>query len=347
MKRILPGDLFLILSKLIRLQNTNYVNVFDYIKNIKEYIPKIENISYFAKQNNFLEYDVLGKIENINKNLLNLSYDQIKYIYLSKKKAYVFNNEIENTEYYKIHLDKKNNLEQIYVPIFIEKKDIPKNKIIKIGVFIFEGKDLKLKSNILKIKNIILTIIFFASVFSSISQMLYKRYDKLTSMIARNEFEFEINNVLLSKPKQISILMLDIDHFKKINDTYGHKVGDKILSDFSKIILKNIRSTNRAKNIRDIPLRWGGEEFVIILCNTNLENSLKIAERIKKNVEKNNFIINKKIIKITTSIGVINSKQLLKKKYSKKYILNLISLADQQLYFAKNSGRNKICVYNE
>ncbi|WP_281951645.1 EAL domain-containing protein [Nitrosophilus kaiyonis] len=132
-------------------------------------------------------------------------------------------------------------------------------------------------------------------------------------------------------PNKYSILMVDIDHFKKINDNYGHKVGDIVLREFSTIVKRILRDS-------DIIIRYGGEEFLIFL---NKENSsidpIKIAERIRETFEKTSFNINKKNrINITVSIGVISYPE----KYKK--VTDAIKKADEMLYIAKKSGRNKI-----
>jgi len=123
----------------------------------------------------------------------------------------------------------------------------------------------------------------------------------------------------------LSIIYFDIDHFKQINDTYGHKKGDFILKEVSKIILQNIRKT-------DIFGRWGGEEFIIILPFTNLENALILAEKLRKKIEEHDF----DGINITISFGVTELK-------IDDNADTLINRADEALYKAKNKGRNRVC----
>ncbi|WP_067725794.1 GGDEF domain-containing protein [Oceanobacillus damuensis] len=128
------------------------------------------------------------------------------------------------------------------------------------------------------------------------------------------------------------ILIMDIDHFKKINDTYGHNCGDKILKRLVKVTKKAIRKT-------DVLIRYGGEEFIIILPNTSLKQGLDIAERVRKIVEKEGFIYKTKKIDVTVSMGVA---QYIEEQSLSGFINN----ADQELYQAKESGRNKIVVSN-
>jgi two-component system, cell cycle response regulator len=128
----------------------------------------------------------------------------------------------------------------------------------------------------------------------------------------------------------LSLLMLDIDYFKKINDTYGHRQGDVILYELSQIFKNCIRKY-------DILGRYGGEEFSIILPETDKKHGIKLAERIRRAVEEYNFGGNNKIIKCTVSIGVSS--------YPTKEVENvedLIFKADKALYRAKTEGRNRV-----
>ena len=126
----------------------------------------------------------------------------------------------------------------------------------------------------------------------------------------------------------ISVIMFDIDYFKKINDTYGHKAGDTVLNSFSKSINATIR-----KN--DYLARYGGEEFVLVLPETKLHKALELAERLRKITENLKVKFDNKIIKITTSAGVVSYKNGQNKD-------SLIQKADELLYEAKKLGRNII-----
>ena len=131
---------------------------------------------------------------------------------------------------------------------------------------------------------------------------------------------------------ELSILMLDIDKFKDVNDNYGHVFGDKIIRIVSNI-LKN------ASRESDILARYGGEEFVILLPNTNLEEALNLAERIKLEIQNKKIAFNaNETVKITASIGVTQLDQ--KDDLS---IEESIVRCDKALYDAKDSGRNKVC----
>ncbi|MCS7228096.1 MAG: diguanylate cyclase [Endomicrobia bacterium] len=130
-----------------------------------------------------------------------------------------------------------------------------------------------------------------------------------------------------------SLLMIDIDFFKKINDTYGHLTGDEVLKTVAKILLSCVRQT-------DIVCRYGGEEFAVMLIECGREWAQKIALRIKDRIETAEIKIEDKIIKITVSIGVETYYEGLSGK-------DIIEHADKALYMAKSLGRNKVVVYDK
>lgn len=159
--------------------------------------------------------------------------------------------------------------------------------------------------------------------------------DDLTQIPNRRYF-FDIANktFFLSKRNEeiFSILYMDIDFFKNVNDTYGHQEGDKVLKLLASIIDKDIRKT-------DTFARVGGEEFIILLNNTNEEQAIIFAEKIRKKIEDITYTINKNKLNITISLGI--------SQYYKedKSLDNLLSRADEALYEAKNTGRNKSAIY--
>ena len=129
-----------------------------------------------------------------------------------------------------------------------------------------------------------------------------------------------------------SCLMVDIDYFKSFNDRYGHIVGDAILRELSKTIQENIRQI-------DLLGRYGGEEFSIILSETDKDAARFAAERIRKAIEEKSIKVYDEELKVTVSIGVSTYPQ------DGKGIDRLIDKADLALYKAKQAGRNKVCLY--
>jgi diguanylate cyclase (GGDEF)-like protein len=152
--------------------------------------------------------------------------------------------------------------------------------------------------------------------------------DALTNIFNRSSFNMFLEKQLneLKKVKEpFSMIFFDIDYFKKINDTYGHQLGDEVLKDISYITNHRLRNS-------DIFSRWGGEEFIIILPNTNIENSTKVAEELRKSIENFKFKIDKQV---TCSFGVIEIKRV-------KDADEILKDVDKALYRAKENGRNRV-----
>lgn len=137
--------------------------------------------------------------------------------------------------------------------------------------------------------------------------------------------------------RSLSLLMIDLDDFKTLNDKYGHVVGDRVLKTLARLMVEIIRPS-------DIPARYGGEEFLIILPETIGENAVKVADRIRKRIEAYPFEINHtrdRTCQVTISIGVCSYPD-----YGRTSE-DLITLADAALYGAKREGKNRVVVYNE
>ncbi len=155
--------------------------------------------------------------------------------------------------------------------------------------------------------------------------------DPLTGLFNRRGFLERIKNEAIRfkrNQKPFSILFGDIDLFKKINDTYGHSAGDAILVNISSIL-------NTEKREIDQVARWGGEEFLVLLPETNLKGAVLSGNKIRKSISAKPVIHEGQEIHVTMSFGV--------SEYNGETpIEKTIDLADQRLYLAKNSGRNKV-----
>lgn len=166
----------------------------------------------------------------------------------------------------------------------------------------------------------------------------YATRDGLTGLYKRNYFlkclDIEIKKIKRTK-KCLSIMMMDIDNFKLINDDVGHLGGDAILSDVGKVILNNIREI-------DVAARYGGEEFIILLLNTEKSYASIIAQRIQFALS--DLSLPSKLLssidKLTVSVGIADY------PHSSKLPIDLINKADQMLYQAKKTGKNKVCLYD-
>ena len=156
--------------------------------------------------------------------------------------------------------------------------------------------------------------------------------DQLTNTFNRNYLEETLPLLNLSN---YSLAMLDLDKFKIINDTYGHKTGDYVLSQASKIFKESIRDS-------DILVRYGGEEFLLLINNRNkAKSALDTCERLRKNISKERFIYDDHEIRVSVSIG------LHMYPYLEKNIQEAIKIADKMLYVAKKGGRDRVECYDE
>lgn len=197
---------------------------------------------------------------------------------------------------------------------------------------------------------IIYESVFLVSGFFTRSMMQYlKRSDEhlwlmqehaerdfLTGLYNSRAFDGLMQNTItnaIEEKSYFSVLMLDIDHFKHVNDTYGHPAGDKVLASLANIL-------NKQFNIDDPIARKGGEEFVVIVNRYTSTEANDIAELLRKAVEKYNFVLpDGQVIHITISIGIACFPQISSDE--------LIDIADQALYLAKQSGRNCVRMFSD
>lgn len=152
--------------------------------------------------------------------------------------------------------------------------------------------------------------------------------DKLTGLFNRHKMDEELKKAFYSwkrYARTFSLLMLDIDGFKKINDTYGHHTGDKVLQELGTLLKHSVRAS-------DVISRWGGEEFLILCPETGKQNAMTVAEKIRSEVENHIFVND---IHVTVSIGVcsVNDSEIMDK---------LLIVADDRLYKAKRLGKNRV-----
>ncbi len=157
------------------------------------------------------------------------------------------------------------------------------------------------------------------------------RVDGLTGLYNRRYWQERFDNTFKlarRRQKPVTAMMLDIDHFKQVNDTYGHQAGDKVIQTLAAVIKKSVRET-------DLTGRYGGEEFAIILSDSDCSNAVNVAERIRKLCEQQEVIHEGEVIRFTVSLGLA--------AFSPEYQSSMqwLEQADQALYDAKAKGRNQ------
>ena len=175
-----------------------------------------------------------------------------------------------------------------------------------------------------------------ANSYSKILQ--YATIDALTNLNNRRQFELRLGQEIATTKRQnnpLCAMMIDIDFFKKVNDTYGHANGDAVLRSVATIIKSVLRES-------DIPSRYGGEEFAVLLPYTHIQEAQIVGERLRKAVESHTIPINtddleEKSINVTISMGLAEFNSLETGE-------ELFQRADKALYTAKESGRNRVCI---
>ena len=157
--------------------------------------------------------------------------------------------------------------------------------------------------------------------------------DPLTGLANRRAIDIWITRQLSAAARHdfpIWVAICDLDHFKKVNDTYGHEAGDMVLKTFAQILKSNTRQSN-------ICGRHGGEEFLNIITHVERDNSVIAFERIRKQMENQKFTFNNQTFSVTTSMGIAGFRGTRPPAFA-----DLLAQADQALYSAKHKGRNRI-----
>lgn len=161
--------------------------------------------------------------------------------------------------------------------------------------------------------------------------------DGLTKLFVHRYFQVSLDNELKRAKRYgscVSLILLDIDHFKKFNDVYGHQMGDRVLSLSSLVMRDAIRSI-------DVPCRYGGEEFAIVLPETDAQNALGVAERIRRSIEVYEYpALDGGMLKVTVSLGISSFPEHGTDKMS------LIKRADEAMYWSKEAGRNRVSTWS-
>lgn len=180
-------------------------------------------------------------------------------------------------------------------------------------------------------------IIYIREKMKELDMLIVRDY--LTGLYNRKFFMERLQEELSWSTKYkepFSIIMLDIDHFKKINDTYGHSCGDEILKQLAHVLLSVLKP-------QDLVARYGGEEFIILSSNTDSDNAMLIAENLRTSVQNGHFSCGNDKIKlpVSISVGVTTLAESIGQSLD-----DLLWQADSALYTAKREGRNRVVIYN-
>ncbi|MGB9731167.1 MULTISPECIES: GGDEF domain-containing response regulator [Calditerrivibrio] len=311
-----------------------------YIKNIHSIISNISysnNLVILLEDNDFQRKYIKSTLEFAGLKVIDFSNNESLIEYLENNKPIVdlaiFNYFLDGQNCLKsiLYLKETKLYEQVPIIMLTVSNDLShKYELFMIGAtdFILKPFDtgdfyLRIRNQLktkylidmLDAKNKLLTI-------SSITDDLTKLYNRRffwETIEKEHKRHSRINS-------EYSIIMLDIDHFKKINDNFGHGTGDLVLTDVAFSLKNAVRNT-------DIVARYGGEEFIILLPDTKKDNAIVVANKILNSIRE--IPVNFRTEPITASIGLASSRE--ENNYEK-----IISLADERLYKAKNNGRNRI-----
>ena len=221
---------------------------------------------------------------------------------------------------------------------------------LSIIVYLFVWSDIALIEQVYslefkkRIVYVFITVTFLSSVYEYSRQQTYAEiqrlrkkferqatYDPLTQLLNRRGLQKQIVAELARSDRQssvASVILLDLDKFKQVNDTYGHDAGDDVLTNTADLLRRSIRQ-------QDYVSRWGGEEFLLVLPDTNQQNAQVLAEKIREKIANATIAFEQHTLKVTASFGV-------SEVTSSDNFEKAISLADKALYQAKNNGRNKV-----
>jgi diguanylate cyclase (GGDEF)-like protein len=158
--------------------------------------------------------------------------------------------------------------------------------------------------------------------------------DGLTELFNRRIFDETLaQKVKVQDMRPVSLLIIDLDNFKQVNDTFGHPAGDQVLKTVARILKESCRG-------QDLVARFGGEEFAIILSQTKAATAHAIAQRIRNRLSKTTFTFDDRPLHMTASIGLATCQE-----GNTIFTSNLVKQADRALYQAKSSGKNRVCVF--
>ncbi len=311
-ERILVEKLFSLMSSFVEYSVAGifFASPDDYAENILYLDTLGKNLSKNVLSD--IEYDFFRKIEEV-RTLKNTKFEVVR-ILLGKELSYQFT-------------DLKS---KIIIPLVFDKKLIG-------GICFYTRQDMDYAS----FRYFDIMISELLAIFKMKYQYTEKEFmsvlDGLTGLYNRRQFEIGLEqeyNRTKRHPSDFSLAILDIDFFKKVNDTYGHQYGDYVLKTVADLMKQSFRKT-------DLLYRYGGEELIMVMPETNIEGAIIPVQRLRRMVEEYDFNYNNVKAKVTVSIGLTMNYQEFKTP------ADILKSADEALYKAKESGRNRVILYEQ
>lgn len=265
----------------------------------KNVIASLEHVHSSQEISNKLNYHIDGQVNDLRQSVRTMSnLEELRRVLLNKLSyiRQVLENKRKHEEEYNKELEER-------IQILQRELNVINDQIKQV-----QSREKKLAEEILK--------------------------DPLTGIANRRAYEIRIAEEWERFQRYghvFSIAIFDIDHFKGINDSYGHKAGDMILKELARLMKTSLRKS-------DFIARYGGEEFVVIFTGTNIQGAREAAEKLRQVIEKTRFVLRKQEVPVTISAGVSQVKP------DDKSLIDTFERADKALYVSKNSGRNKVTV---
>ncbi len=263
-------------------------------------------------------FSIIDDIKNLSKKpSVFLEYNTCEFSKLFEN--FIFSSSVDKNMLNYFHIMTHKDAKEIY--LYINKKDF--SKLLHIYM--------SLMKNTLSLLNLLSVLVIQENIHEI-------KIDPLTKLLNRRAMEEILeHNLKISQiaGEPFTVAMADIDNFKQVNDTYGHIVGDCVLKNVARLIKESIRKS-------DFVFRYGGEEFLILLPSTKLEDAVNVLEKIRRKVETTDFICNDTKIRVTISIGVHSETPK-----NDTSIFHIIKKADKNLYKAKETGKNKVVFEGE
>lgn len=308
--------------------NSKNKNIFKNLKKINSLLIKELKLDYSSfflydpdngslqlKDTNILDYKLIKKLSDVEKETL-IKYDNDFDEAFNNKKTVRLSS--KSNLNYPTAFD-RNIRNAVFMPLIMSDKIL--------GFWLIESCN---SENHLDIEE---TLIIGDQIASLVASGTYIFLDSLMK-IPKRDFFLEFVNEALEKDSGLSVVFADIDHFKKINDTYGHEIGDEVLKAIGNIFNTNIKG-------QDMIARYGGEEIVLALSNCNKDIAEKRVDDIRKIVENTEFSLGDGTFSITCSFGVASYPEDFEEKPDAEEILRK---ADERVYKAKDMGRNRVVV---
>ncbi len=272
--------------------------------------------------------------------MISIDQERVRYFVFDEGTEWSFSLNVGEVEPERFSFKKVSNRGcEVFIPIVSEGRN---GKEI-MGMLVIKGGNLSLRGSRNKTgkRAVQESAMHGANIMSVVSHLFSTKLDGLTGLPTKQDFKRDLERALdeySMKGTTFCLIMLDMDHFKFVNDVYGHLAGDEVLASFSRLVRNFVRDTTRYHGgSPDVVYRWGGEEFFVILKGVDRNDALAVAERIRRETENTKVRTDNGIVSMSCSCGVVSIEDV-----EEKTSESVEKLADLAMYRAKRSGRNRV-----